>query len=739
MTRESPQLRLVQAQTNEVTQIASFEWRTAREFVGINGAARSAELASPAQLDALIAGLKPGESVVALVELAGAKSSGLSIEIAARGNTEREAAARSDCLGALLDAALGAALPIVETRKRSRKRRQARLPHRCTLVPAGLTLPLGEAPPPTRSRSGPAGSKPVHDFSEAQRDVIVFSPSANGPHLASLSAVVAAIKTPLHIEVCMTQKTLDGALLERIAATRARIAQRMLSDAHKLLRDPRYTEADQRLENVIVDGSGIQLDVCVCSKRALVESEISALSAAVFGKPQAEDQRGHLASLRALYPRDEGLLSFLAIVAAGVLPAIERRQVQQLRSLDGSVVGKLAGGQAIRMPVDQPRSHTYIIGRPGCGKSTLLLRLILQDIEAGRAVVLVDPHGDLWSDVRERLPARRAKDVQLVHMGDPELQPRLNLLELGPGEPAEARARVVDTLGQLVRRMMYSGLTVDAMGPMFNKYFRAGLMLLLEGEGAEARIQAFERVFTDGAYRRDLLERPSVSPETKLQWQQIVAVGGDHHSLEGMTPWVTSKLTQITQSAILRPILGATTTSLDFDRILSENRVCLINLANGRIGPEPAMLLGGILTHRLEQAAKRQESVKIENRHSASVYLDEFHTFASEFLRPLMAETRKFGLRVTLANQTLSQMISNDIDGGVLREVLGNCANSVVFAVDVDDARYLAPRFGGKIDAVCLTAQANYHAVCQFQTLSGMVGPFRVRTLAPPAVQRCRK
>ena len=295
----------------------------------------------------------------------------------------------------------------------------------------------------------------------------------------------------------------------------------------------------------------------------------------------------------------------------------------------------------------------------------------------------------------------------------------------------------MDTLYQLVRRLMFSGLTVDATGPMFNKYFRAALMLLLEGEAANAQIQMMERIFIDSDYRDELLARPSVSPETQQQWRQILDVNSSDHRIENVTPWVTSKLTQITQSAILRPILGATTTSLNFDRVLAENKVCLINLANGRIGPEAAGLLGGILTHRLEQSAKRQQCVELEKRHTASIYFDEFHTFASEFLRPLMAETRKFGLRVTLANQTLSQMINNDIDGGVFREVLGNCANTIVFAVDVEDARYLAPRFCGKIDAGALVAQPNYQAICQFQTATGSVGPFCVRTRpAPPPTKQ---
>jgi hypothetical protein len=278
--------------------------------------------------------------------------------------------------------------------------------------------------------------------------------------------------------------------------------------------------------------------------------------------------------------------------------------------------------------------------------------------------------------------------------------------------------------------MMFSGLTIDATGPMFNKYFRGALMLLMEAEGPAARIENFERIFSDDEYRDDLRSRPGVSEKTRMQWSQFVNVRGNDHSLESVTPWITSKLVQL-QSDVLRPILNAETSDLNFDRVLTERKICLINLASGRIGAEPTALLGGMLTHYLTEAAKRQECMPEAERRRASVYFDEFHTFASEFLRPLMAETRKYGLRLTLANQTLSQMVNNDINGGIIREVLGNCANTFVFAVDVEDARYLAPRFGGKIDPCKCVAQPNFQAICQFQTKSGTLGPFTTKTLPP--------
>ena len=40
------------------------------------------------------------------------------------------------------------------------------------------------------------------------------------------------------------------------------------------------------------------------------------------------------------------------------------------------------------------RSHMYIIGKTGTGKSTLLKTMILQDMDHGHGLALLDPHGD---------------------------------------------------------------------------------------------------------------------------------------------------------------------------------------------------------------------------------------------------------------------------------------------------------------------------------------------------------
>ncbi len=44
--------------------------------------------------------------------------------------------------------------------------------------------------------------------------------------------------------------------------------------------------------------------------------------------------------------------------------------------------------------VDDRRRHMYVIGKTGMGKTALIQNMAIQDIQEGRGVGFVDPHGD---------------------------------------------------------------------------------------------------------------------------------------------------------------------------------------------------------------------------------------------------------------------------------------------------------------------------------------------------------
>jgi NAD(P)-dependent dehydrogenase (short-subunit alcohol dehydrogenase family) len=58
----------------------------------------------------------------------------------------------------------------------------------------------------------------------------------------------------------------------------------------------------------------------------------------------------------------------------------------------------------VAIATEDARHHFHVVGETGTGKSTLLANLVLQDAEAGRAAVVIDPKGDLVEAILERLP-----------------------------------------------------------------------------------------------------------------------------------------------------------------------------------------------------------------------------------------------------------------------------------------------------------------------------------------------
>lgn len=102
---------------------------------------------------------------------------------------------------------------------------------------------------------------------------------------------------------------------------------------------------------------------------------------------------------------------------------------------EGLIIGKNIfrdEARDIRILDDDRRRHFYMIGQTGTGKSVLLQEMIKQDIEAGKGVCLIDPHGDLAEKVLSLIPASRAEDVVYFNPGDIERPLGLNMLEYDP-------------------------------------------------------------------------------------------------------------------------------------------------------------------------------------------------------------------------------------------------------------------------------------------------------------------
>ena len=76
------------------------------------------------------------------------------------------------------------------------------------------------------------------------------------------------------------------------------------------------------------------------------------------------------------------------------------------------IIGKKSNKNITQSTKDR-LSHTHILGNTGCGKSVLMKEMILQDIENGHEVFVIEPHGDLTEDVLQSIPSKHKKNISL--------------------------------------------------------------------------------------------------------------------------------------------------------------------------------------------------------------------------------------------------------------------------------------------------------------------------------------
>jgi len=361
-------------------------------------------------------------------------------------------------------------------------------------------------------------------------------------------------------------------------------------------------------------------------------------------------------------------------------------------------------GREVAIKADDLRQHAYLVGQTGVGKSTFLKNLALGDAKAGVPLFVIDPHGDLHAELVEELPKSTMDNAIIADVGDFDAPFTLNILDVQGPHAAIQRNFIANQMITLFK-IIYDG-NKDAFGPVFEQFFRSALFLLMDAGGQDTSLLDLEKVFGDSAFRRSLLEKCS-DPQVVSFWKNIALKAGGDLSLENVAPYITSKLAQIAGNPLVRPIVCGSRTTLDLQAALAEGRTVLVNLAKGLVGGPDAAIIGGIITIRLVAAAMARARLPSNERRLTRVILDEFQTYGAHgILSEAMAEVRKYGLSVILANQSVAQIDGRGTD--VAHAILGNAGNLVAFRVGPKDAAMIAEWLGPEVSPQALMRLPNH-------------------------------
>jgi hypothetical protein len=341
-------------------------------------------------------------------------------------------------------------------------------------------------------------------------------------------------------------------------------------------------------------------------------------------------------------------------------------------------------GHPITLATEDRLRHMTVIAPTGGGKSWLLSRMILSDIAARRGVFVVDPKGDLITDVLARIDTRDADRVIVLDAARRDRPVGLNVL--GHAHDEASRELVVDNLLTVFR-----AIWADSWGPRSDSLLRMGLAALVNARGTDGSVLTLTELvplLTQPAFRRFVVDQRTVPDAVRTYWQRH-----DQRSeaaREEMIQPLLHKVEAFTSRTAIKLMLGQSE-GVDLRSVFSERAVVLVSLAKGALGETTASLLGSLIVSLFWQETLARVRVPADRRRPAFAYVDE----ASDVMRlpvPLAdAFSQSRGLSVGWI--TAMQYLHSRVPDAIKAALLSTVRTQLALAVEHEDALLLAKRF----------------------------------------------
>lgn len=364
------------------------------------------------------------------------------------------------------------------------------------------------------------------------------------------------------------------------------------------------------------------------------------------------------------------------------------------------------------------RQHMYVLGKSGTGKSVLLSNMIIQNINNGEGVCVVDPHGELVEGILASIPEHRLNDVIYFNPADTDFHVGFNVLEL---EDPQYKHLVASGLMGI-----FTKIWANAWSARMEYILNNAILALLDTPGTT--LLGIPRLLVDKDYRKTIIGNLK-DPVVKAFWVHEYEQWRDQFRNEAIAP-IQNKVGQFLSSAIVRNVVGQSKSTINVFDVMNTGKIFLVNVSKGRIGEDNSALLGGMLITKIQLAAMERVRVPEEERKDFYLYVDEFQNFVTESFASILSEARKYRLNLIIAHQYTNQLVT--ANGTAVRDaVFGNVGTMIVFRVGAQDAEFLEQEFAPEITPEDLVALPNYNVYLKLMVDGFTSRPFSAGTIPP--------
>ncbi len=314
--------------------------------------------------------------------------------------------------------------------------------------------------------------------------------------------------------------------------------------------------------------------------------------------------------------------------------------------------------------------HVLLMGADSPYKQALHWNLIVQDIEAGAGVAVIDTTGSFGPELLNQVPAHRLQETWWFAPANSYRSFGLNPLA---GVAPDARSRAAQELVELFSAIW--DLSHERT-PLLIDLMRFTVRVLLDRK--HVSMLAMYRFLTDTEFRRRSVSRCQ-DPLTRMFWRNF-----DQLSKRDQRDKVQSVLTRLHAflgDPILRHSLAQPNARFDIPRLVRDGQVLVADVSRRTLGHETAVLFSCLLIFRL-QLAMQSARAKVPFF---------FHLIGSAHL-----PQRIVARLLSSAYGQHGVVVECDQIGGEPASVRSGLLHAGVIIcsrVGADDVRYLAPRF----------------------------------------------
>lgn len=334
----------------------------------------------------------------------------------------------------------------------------------------------------------------------------------------------------------------------------------------------------------------------------------------------------------------------------------------------GLLVGRDERNAPVRVPIGSRVSHTLVLGATGTGKTVTQSWILGRAIDAGHAVVCVDPKGDPL--MLSELLAAAKRNGRELRLWTPEGPLSYNPFAHGSESELADKALASETytephyLRQAQRYLAFAVRTIRGSGGPVSL---AALVAALDPDGL------------------DELSRPLPDDQGALVQAYLDSLTAEQkRGLAG-----TRDRLAILAESELGVWLGELPDGIDLGRELSAGNVVYFRLEADRWPLLAEMLAGAIVQDLVTLAARHQRDPA-----RAVVCIDEFSAIAPDQVVRLFGRARSAGMSLLLGTQELADLQSAE-HPGLLEQALANTATIVAHRQRVPDSAELIARVAG--------------------------------------------